>query len=172
MFATGARKDSSDVLPADGVEKAAVEDAEPVTVSENQTDDTKQEEEEEGSVEDPRKVLKSLLAQAKSVIANPKGGKVGAKQKQNLRAFQKQIKRQLSRPESTTTLTDDLEAQFQELKNQLTRQPNLPPSHEEATSLSSPPQPQEETATTTPSTSSPTQSQTENSPPPQNPSTL
>ncbi len=131
MFATGAPKYTSEALSLDETEKAPSEDEKDAVASEDQTEDMKKEDEGDED-EDPRKVLKSLLAQAKVVIANPKGGKLSAKDKQNLRGFQKQIKRQLSRSDSNTTVSDNLEAQFEELKTQLLRQPNQPPSAQTA----------------------------------------
>lgn len=151
MFATGAPKDTSDATSLEDVEKTPSEDEEHATTSKDQDEQTKTEEVEEQAEEDPRKVLKSLLAQAKSVLANPKGGRLSAKDKQNLRGFQKQIKRQLSRPDSNTTISETLESQFKELKTQLLRQPNQPPS---AQKDSPPSSGQEEAAVTTTTTSS------------------
>jgi len=76
--------------------------------------------EEDADVDDrdPREVLKDLLSQAKSILASPKEN-VGAKRKQDLRAFTNTVKRTLSRSGSSTILTDSLEAQFAELQNQL-----------------------------------------------------
>jgi ribosomal protein S4 len=127
MFATGAPKDPSEVSSAGDAEKALSEGEEDVAASEDQSDQTKEEEKEEepeAQEEDPRKILKSLLAQAKSILGDSKGEKISAKRKQDIRGFQKQVKRQLSRSNSSTILTDSLEAQFLELKNQLLRNPN------------------------------------------------
>lgn len=152
MFATGASKDSSDLSSAEDVPNARSEDVDDAAAASiDQTEEPTKEEEEadDDEGEDPRKVLKSLLAQAKSIIAHPKGGKLSAKEKQHLRGFQKQIKRQLSRRDSSTTISDDLEAQFQELKNQLQRQPNLPPSAQQKDPSSSAAEQAEPTTTTT-----------------------
>jgi hypothetical protein len=72
--------------------------------------------------EDPRQFLKNLLAQSKSILASPRE-KLAAKRKQDLRAFQKSVKRTLSKSKSTTILTDSLEAQFIELQKQLNVSP-------------------------------------------------
>lgn len=155
MFATGAPKDSSDAVSSAKAERAPSEDDSEPAASETEPfearDDAQKEEDEDEESEDPRKILKSLLAQAKSVIANPKGGRLSAKDKQNLRGFQKTIKRQLSRPDSDTTVSDNLEAQFEQLKIQLLRQPNQPPSaQKDQPSSSSHQQQGEESSTTTP----------------------
>ncbi|EXJ85348.1 hypothetical protein A1O1_05712 [Capronia coronata CBS 617.96] len=67
---------------------------------------------------DPREILKDLKAQAKSILSSTKQD-LGAKRKQDLRAFSKTIQRLLSRSGSSTILTDSIEAQFAELQNQL-----------------------------------------------------
>lgn len=64
--------------------------------------------------EDSKDTLKALLAQAKSVMSTDKET-LPAKRKQELRGFQKAIRRVLSRSESSTVLTDSLEAQFSQL---------------------------------------------------------
>ena len=138
MFATGAKKAGADEQEEDGSKKivAENEDAEAVEETADSADgqfaegakikdaeEVEEEEEEEGEEEieeDPRKVLKSLVAQSKSVLSSPRQ-KLGAKQKQDMRAFQKSVKRTLSRSNVTTILTDSLEAQFEELQKQLLR---------------------------------------------------
>lgn len=67
---------------------------------------------------DPRAVLKDLRAQAKSILSVSKRD-IGAKRKQDLRAFNMTIKKLLSRSRSSTILTDGLEAQFAEIQQQL-----------------------------------------------------
>ncbi len=110
MWATGAPK-----VP----KKAAAEGEE--TPEEGETDPVVEEvvEEEEVDIDrDPREVLKDLRAKAKGVLATAKRD-IGAKRKQDLRAFSIAIKKLLSRPSSATVLTDSLEAQFAEIQNQL-----------------------------------------------------
>lgn len=162
MFATGAPKGLSDISSPDDRAVSRSEDRDGAAPLEDQSEESSKDEdedaEEEDEKEDPREVLKSLLAQAKSVISSPKGGKLSAKQKQNLRGFAKQVKRQLSRRDSTTSKSDDLEAQFEELKAKVLRKPSLSPSQTEDSS-SSPNKKEEgekkEESTTTLSISSP-----------------
>jgi len=67
---------------------------------------------------DPRDILKELQSQAKSILASPREN-IGAKRKQDLRAFTKSVRRLLSRSKSDTIHTDSLQAQFAEIQNQL-----------------------------------------------------
>jgi hypothetical protein len=131
MFATGMPKPTTAVTE-DSAE--ASEDVVEAATGEGENDQEAGEkaaaEMEEGAEEeeDPRQILKSLLAQSKSILASPRE-KLAAKRKQDLRAFQKSIKRTLSKSKSTTILTDSLEAQFLELQNQLNisrKDPSLP----------------------------------------------
>lgn len=75
-------------------------------------------EEEIDDDRDPRDILKELQSQAKSILASPREN-IGAKRKQDLRAFTKSIRRLLSRSKSDTIHTASLEAQFAEIQNQL-----------------------------------------------------
>jgi hypothetical protein len=133
MFATGMPKPSTAVKEDDA---EASEDA--VEASTGESNESKSDEEKaagevedaEGTEEeqDPRQVLKDLLVQSKSILAAPRE-KLAAKRKQDLRAFQKSIKRTLSKSRSSTILTDSLEAQWLELQNQLNisrKEPSLP----------------------------------------------
>ena len=134
MFATGMPKASEVIIETaeDGAE-ASEEGAEAAAAEEQSgTTDEKavaEGEEEDAEVEeDPREVLKNLLAQSKSILASPREA-LGAKRKQDFRAFQKAVKRTLSKSQSATILTDSLEAQFLELQNQLNisrKDPTLP----------------------------------------------
>ncbi len=133
MFATGMPK-ASDVIieSAEGDVEASGEDAETAAAEEEEREDTDKaeaERDEDADVEeDPRQVLKNLLAQSKTILASPREA-LGAKRKQDFRAFQKAVKRTLSKSQSTTILTDSLEAQFLELQNQLNisrKDPSLP----------------------------------------------
>lgn len=63
---------------------------------------------------DTRETLKRLMAQAKSVMSSDKSD-LPAKRKQELRGFQKAVRRVLSRSESSNILTGNLETQFSEL---------------------------------------------------------
>jgi ribosomal protein S4 len=144
MFATGARKEST---KAKSVESDA-EDEDSKAVAEGPDgaekvsgDNEAVEKDEEAEIEeDPRQVLKGLLEQSKSILSSPRQKDMGAKRKQDLRAFQKSVKRTLSRSKSATILTDSLETQFLELQHQLGISPDasqLPLDHEEVSNISS-----------------------------------
>jgi len=136
MFATGMPKPSSEAAedPAENDAETSKDAIEAAADDSNEDDNGEEkaasEVEAEGAEveEDPRRVLKNLLAQSKSILAAPRE-KLPAKRKQDLRAFQKLVKRTLSMSKSTTILTDSLEAQFLELQNQLQmprKEPSLP----------------------------------------------
>lgn len=115
MFATGAPKASTKAVisntegeDTDGAEATPAPAPEPEVEEEEEVDENKS----------PREVLKDLQSQAKNIIASQRT-KIGAKRKQDLRAFTKAVKRLLSRSSTSTILTDSMEAQFAELKNQL-----------------------------------------------------
>lgn len=69
---------------------------------------------EEDKKENTRDTLKALMAQAKTIMSSDKDV-LPAKRKQELRGFQKAVRRVLSRSGTSTVLTDSLEAQFSEL---------------------------------------------------------
>lgn len=64
--------------------------------------------------EDTKETLQALLAQAKAVMSAGKET-LAPQRKQELRGFQKAVRRVLSRSESSTVLADSLEAQFSQL---------------------------------------------------------
>ena len=70
--------------------------------------------EEKPAEENTKDTLKALMAQAKTIMSKDKDI-LPAKRKQELRGFQKAVRRVLSRSESSSVLTDSLEAQFSEL---------------------------------------------------------
>ena len=117
MFATGAAKDGAKaavVTEGEGEERAAATEEvkpEPEAEIDDEADDVDID-------RTPREVLRNLQMQAKSILESERA-KIGAKKKQDLRGFTKAVKRMLSRSSSSTVLTDSLEAQFEELKNQL-----------------------------------------------------
>ena len=116
MWATGAPKLPSNAAKSEGKEETSEE-----TSEEKESTPVEQEAEEEEDMDvdrDPREVLKDLRAKAKSILATSKQD-IGAKRKQDLRAFSKSIKKLLSKTSSNTVLTDSLEAQFVEIQNQL-----------------------------------------------------
>lgn len=132
MFATGKAKDpgTGKVKSQAGesgesdsqAEAQAVEEKEP---EESAAEQTKSSDEENAPEEDPRETLKSLLTQAKGLLSSVPD-KVPGKRKQDVRAFQRAVKRTLSKSKTSTILTDSLEAQFLELKNILKVPDQLP----------------------------------------------
>ncbi|KAF9893572.1 mitochondrial 37S ribosomal protein nam9 [Aspergillus nanangensis] len=121
MFATGAPKDKFERREGRVARRKASEttaEAEAAEEGAVAAEETKESEvegkEAEQEAENPREALKTLLAQAKSIMAGNKDA-MSAKRKQELRGFQKAVKRVLSRSESSTVLTDSLESQFSEL---------------------------------------------------------
>lgn len=116
MFATGAPKESGNAkTPAKTGEDG--EEGEEAQAAPEPVEEVEQEEDDDDD-RSPRQVLKDLQAQAKSILSSERS-KIGAKKKQDLRGFTKAVKRMLSRSGSSSILTDSLEAQFAELKNQL-----------------------------------------------------
>ncbi|KAJ5431983.1 hypothetical protein N7445_008481 [Penicillium cf. griseofulvum] len=69
---------------------------------------------EETPKEDTKETLKALLAQAKAVMSAGKDT-LAPQRKQELRGFQRAVRRVLSRSESSTILAESLEAQFSQL---------------------------------------------------------
>jgi len=117
MFATGAPKSKAErregriarqktETPEEGEEGAAEEQKEEKQKQKSEV--------EEAQPEDTRETLKGLMAQAKTIMSKEKSD-LPAKKKQELRGFQKAIKRVLSRSESSSILNDNLESQFSEL---------------------------------------------------------
>ncbi|KAJ5272796.1 hypothetical protein N7478_007921 [Penicillium angulare] len=111
MFATGAPKTAFERRETRQLKlKEAEEEAEAEAEAEGEK---KSESSEKPKKEDSRGTLKILMAQAKSIMSTDKD--LAAKRKQELRGFQKAVRRVLSRSETSTILTDSLEAQFSEL---------------------------------------------------------
>jgi hypothetical protein len=107
MYAIGAPKQAeSDVIAEDG----EVEEAAPQAVAEAET----------ASVDErtPKQILKDLMVQSKSVLANAKQG-LSAKRKQDLRALSKNIKKLMSQAGRSEVDTDSVEQQFDEIQRQL-----------------------------------------------------
>jgi hypothetical protein len=109
MFATGTPKNKFERRESRLAQKPA-EEAEEA----NEAEEAEVEEPEE--VKSPKETLKALMAQAKSVMSNDKDT-LPAKRKQELRGFQKAVRRVLSRSgsESSNILTQSLEVQFSHL---------------------------------------------------------
>jgi ribosomal protein S4 len=102
------------------VDKADGEEAEEVQDEAEEAEAEVQAEEAEPEIDlerDPKAVLKDLMSQAKNILADDKD--IGGKRKQDLRAFSKAVRKMLSRSGLETVMTDSLEAQFQEIQNQL-----------------------------------------------------
>lgn len=115
MYATGAPKPKSedtsvqrvDALDEESVsekteEPASTEAAAPV---------------EAAAVVDPQDMLKSLLFHAKSILSEKANS--SAKRKQELRSFQRAIRKTMSRPAHAATLLPDLDAQLTEIMSKL-----------------------------------------------------
>ncbi|KAF7173243.1 hypothetical protein CNMCM6106_007347 [Aspergillus hiratsukae] len=121
MYATGAPKDKFERRESRVARRKAAESNEGETEAEGAAAETegKQDESEiaeaqDQQKDDPKGTLKTLLTQAKTIMSNSKDV-LPAKRKQELRGFQKAVRRVLSRSESSTVLTDNLESQFSEL---------------------------------------------------------
>ena len=115
MFAMGQRKAGAAPVEAEEeVDADTSEQAEQAFASDASTEPAKSINLEQ----DPKSILKDLQAQAKSILSSPKEN-LGAKRKQDLRTFSQSVRKMLSRSGSGTILTDSLEAQFQEIQNQL-----------------------------------------------------
>jgi ribosomal protein S4 len=122
MFATGAPKNKYDrrearlekklaaKAEAEAAEKAGEEAAE--EAKENEA--TPESETKESEPLDTRKTLQQMIAQAKNIMADNKTVMAG-KRKQELRGFQKAVRRVMSRSSITDTQAGNLEAQFSEI---------------------------------------------------------
>lgn len=121
MFATGAPKDKHE-RRAGRVERrkaSAENEGEGSQESAAEQKEGEPEAEVEGKEEEnPRETLKSLMEQAKTILSTDKRT-LPAKRKQELRGFQKAVRRVLSRSDSSTVLADSLEAQFAQLTSLL-----------------------------------------------------
>ena len=125
LFATGAPKDKMERRqgrlrrrPAPEKEEGE-EGAEKSEEAESAEGKSESSESAAKKEEDPRESLKILLAQAKTIMSTNKDT-IPAKRKQEIRGFQRAIRRVLSRS-SSTVLADSLDAQFAELKAVLSR---------------------------------------------------
>ncbi|EGD96333.1 30S ribosomal subunit S4 [Trichophyton tonsurans CBS 112818] len=120
MYATGAPKDKSlrragRLRRRMGAKSKEEKDGEG---EEAKAEDQEQKKEESKEGEDPRQMLKELLSGAKGIMTSS-GDLLPAKRRQAIRAFQRSVKQVLSRSSTTTTMTDNLEAQFLTLKNMI-----------------------------------------------------
>lgn len=89
----------------------------------------------------PKEGLKALLSQAKELLRNPTDA-LTAKRKQDLRAFQRTVKRTLSKPDSLSTAS--LDSQLQEITTRMaqvqtpTHTPTPSPTSDDVPILSTP----------------------------------
>lgn len=118
LFATGAPKDRKErratrVILRRSKQNAEDESAEPADPSPTATEKSSDE------PQDPKEILSGLLNHAKSILSPDSKDTLSAKRKQDLRAFQRTIRKTLSRTTKSTTLTDDLDAQLMELTSKL-----------------------------------------------------
>ncbi|KAJ5443776.1 uncharacterized protein N7458_007648 [Penicillium daleae] len=107
------------VMYATGAPKTAFERRESRQLKQKSADaeaeaETKPEATEKDEKENARDSLRALMSQAKTIMSTDKDV-LPAKKKQELRGFQKAVRRVLSRSDTSTVLTDSLEAQFSEL---------------------------------------------------------
>ncbi|ODM23677.1 hypothetical protein SI65_01266 [Aspergillus cristatus] len=117
MFATGAPKSKAERREgriARQKTETTEEGEEGAAEEQKEGKEEQKPEAEEAQPEDTRETLKGLMAQAKTIMSKEKSD-LPAKKKQELRGFQKAIKRVLSRSESSSILNDNLESQFSEL---------------------------------------------------------
>lgn len=111
MYATGAPKTAFERREARQLKQKS-DDAEGET--EGEETEAKPEATEKNEKENARDSLRALMSQAKTIMSTDKDI-LPAKRKQELRGFQKAVRRVLSRSDTSTVLTDSLEAQFSEL---------------------------------------------------------
>ena len=143
MFATGASKDASErragrkarqkQKESSTTEQDKTSSSEtPTPASEQPPPDSNTE-----SQENTKENLQSLLTQAKSLLnSSSPASSLSGKRKQDLRAFQRLLRKTLSRthlfPQQATTLTDSLDAQLQELTQKLNLNPSEHPSSQQS----------------------------------------
>ncbi|MCJ1255234.1 mitochondrial 37S ribosomal protein nam9 [Lignoscripta atroalba] len=115
LFATGAPKDKNERRAGRLIRRK------PTPSSEESTEELPEPSQSETQSEpkDPKAELTTLLNRAKSILSAGSSSSLAAKRKQDLRAFQRLLKRTLSRSPTSTTLTDSLDAQLRELTSRL-----------------------------------------------------
>ena len=123
LFATGAPKDRRERragrrIRAKASNKASQNDPE---TSEPQVSNSTPPPPSDKPIQTPKDGLKGLLAQAKSLLSNP-SDKLPAKRKQDLRSFQRMVKRTLSRPDPLVAST--LDKQLEDIVSRIN--PSLP----------------------------------------------
>ncbi|MCJ1418275.1 mitochondrial 37S ribosomal protein nam9 [Xylographa parallela] len=116
LFATGARKDKKERRAGRKMRAKAKSSKEEVPKKEPEIQ-AAPEVVEDQTPQDPKKVLTSLLTQAKSILKTTDD--ISGKKKQAIRAFSREVRRTLSRRITDTTITDSLDAQLLELTSRL-----------------------------------------------------
>lgn len=143
MYATGATKDARErragrkarresQSSASKSQEPLTSDTTPASVSEDSPPTSTAS--HNASPETTTETLQSLLSQAKTLLTTPAtASNLSGKRKQDLRAFQRLLRRTLSRnrgqnlfPQQNTTLTDSLDAQLLELTQKLNLNPAPP----------------------------------------------
>lgn len=111
LFATGASKDAKERRATRKFrQKGSLSEESPSSETLPTTPDSTSADSPAAS--SPKQTLTTLLSNARSVLTAPSASSLSAKRKQDLRAFQRTLKRTLSRPNS---LTDSIEAQLLEM---------------------------------------------------------
>ncbi|KAL8827995.1 MAG: hypothetical protein Q9170_006791 [Blastenia crenularia] len=137
MFATGAPKDARERRAgrkARQKQNASTADEDTSSLASNPAPNSDQPPESPPEApQNPKENLQSLLSQAKTLLtSSSSASSLSGKRKQDLRAFQRLLKKTLARsqllPQQATNLTDSLDAQLQELTQKL----NLDPSQTES----------------------------------------
>ena len=138
LYATGAPKDKLERragrrIRAKYSKKASTDEESEDT--EPQTSKPKPSPETVSTDKTPKEALQSLLSQAKELLATPSTS-LTAKRKQDLRAFQRSVKRTLGRPESLTATS--LDTQLADIVSRMTVAPsnNTPQQQPSAQSIS------------------------------------
>lgn len=137
LFATGASKDARERRAgrkARQKQKASTTEQDETSSSESPTPASDSAPEPTAEpLPDPKANVLSLLNQAKSLLnSSSSTSSLSGRRKQDLRAFQRLLKKTLSRsqlfPQQATTLTDSLDAQLQELTQKLNLSSSTPTS--------------------------------------------
>lgn len=168
LYATGAPKDRVERREGRLARRAATvtksaDDSETAATEDAKNEGSPPVEDTTVESKDPRETLKSLLSQAKTILAREKDV-LPAKRKQEIRGFQRAVRSVLSRSASSTVLTDNLESQFTGLMSALkVKRTSTPSANKEATqnassSSSSSPSPSPSSSSPSTSPSSPSSS--------------
>lgn len=130
MFATGAPKDARERRAgrkARQKKEAADKTQDESSTSPSPSSETAPEPTPDDSPKDKKEELRSLLSQARTLLTSSSSSSLSGKRKQDLRSFQRLLKKTLSRthlfPQSSTIVTDSLDAQLQELTQKLSLNP-------------------------------------------------